>query len=154
MDSIDGPVRRDIVIRTLRKDDLNRIVKIDASFVGRKRTSWFEGKLDRAVSGSDIRISLGAEVDGIVVGALMGSVHYGEYGQAEPVAILDTLLVDKSFERQGIAKRMMDQLLQNLRALHIETLRTEVGWDEQHILAFLAKSGFAPVPRLILERTL
>jgi hypothetical protein len=30
-------------------------------------------------------------------------------------------------------------------------LRTEVAWTEQELIGFFARSGFAPVPRLVLE---
>ncbi|MDQ7087602.1 MAG: GNAT family N-acetyltransferase [Acidobacteriota bacterium] len=125
---------------------------MDQAASGRNRRAWYEGKLRRALEESDVRISLGAEVDGVLVGALMGSVQYGEFGQPEPVAILDTVLVDRSFGRRGIATAMLGQLLQNLRGLRLATLRTELAWDELDLLAFFGKSGFRPVPRLVLEK--
>ena len=140
------------LIRFLRSDDLPRLVKMDQAASGRNRQAWYEGKLHRALEESDVRISLGAEVDGVLVGALMGSVQYGEFGQPEPVAILDTVLVDQNFGRRGIATAMLAQLLQNLRGLRIATLRTELAWDELDLLAFFGKAGFHPVPRLVLER--
>ena len=86
--------RGDLIVRTLRADDLARLVKMDEALSGRRRSAWYEGKLDRALKESDVCISLGAEVDGMLVGAVMGTVNFGEYGLPEPVAILDTLLVD------------------------------------------------------------
>jgi ribosomal protein S18 acetylase RimI-like enzyme len=141
-----------LVVRTLADADLDRIVRIDQQYSGRNRRTWFEGKLKRALKDSDVTISLGAERDGLLVGVLMGSVHYGEFGLPEPVAILDTILVDRSFARGGIASAMMEQLVKNLAALRIETLRTEVSWDEQLLLSFLAQAGFRPAHRLVLER--
>lgn len=99
-----------------------------------------------------MNISLGAEVDGgTLVGALLGSLHYGEFGQPEPLAVLDTLLVDPDFAGQGVGRVMMEQLRRNLGALRIERVRTEVGWNEQALIGFLAHEGFAPAPRLVLE---
>lgn len=141
------------VVRTLKAEDLDRLVKIDQAYVGRNRRAWFEGKLKRALAESSVVLSLGAEKDGTLVGALMGAVQYGEFGMAEPVAILDTILVDKAFVGQGIAQAMMEQLLRNLAGLRIETIRTEVAWDDAGLLGFLNKEGFKPVPRLVLERS-
>lgn len=141
----------DLVVRALRADDCARLVRMDQALSGRNRSSWYEGKLRRALEEADVRISLGAECDGVLVGALMGSVHYGEFGQPEPVAILDTVLVDPGYSRRGIATTMLETLVRNLAALRIERLRTEVAWDELGLLAFFARSGFAPVPRLVLE---
>lgn len=155
MDIDREPGTRDdgMIVRTLQAGDLQRLVAIDGQHSGRNRRVFYEGKLERALQDSSVRISLGAELDGILIGALMGSVHYGEFGVAEPVAILDTILVDQGFAGRGIARDMLDQLLKNLSGLRIERIRTEIGWEEGDLMAFLRKSGFAPVPRLVLERS-
>ena len=142
---------RDLIVRTLRTDDLARLVKMDEDLSGRRRSAWYESKLDRALRDSDVCISLGAEVDSMLVGALLGSVHFGEYGLPEPVAILDTLLVDGDFGRQGIARSLMEQLLKNLHALRISCLRTEVAWNQVDLISFFGKMGFSPTHRLVLE---
>jgi len=81
-------------------------------------------------------------------------LHYGEFGQPEPLAVLDTVLVDREFARQGIATALMVQLVKNLRALRIERLRTEVASDDHELVTFFKRKGFAPVPRLVLEADL
>jgi predicted N-acetyltransferase YhbS len=141
----------EFAIRTLNMEDCPRLVRMDRDVSGRNRQAWYEGKLRRAVEETDIRVSLGAELDGLLVGALMGQVHYGEFGQPEPVAILDTVLVDISFSRRGVATAMLEQLLQNLKGLRITRLRTEVEWNEIDLITFFGKAGFVPVPRLVLE---
>ncbi len=143
--------REDLIIRTLRQDDTARLVKMDREISGRSRQTWYERKMQRALRDTDVTISLGAELDGLLVGALLGSLHFGEFGQPEPVAILDTMLVDRSYGRQGIGSAMLDQLLKNLRGLRISRLRTEVAWNEFELLAFFGKVGFQPVPRVVLE---
>jgi len=143
--------RGDLIVRTLRADDLARLVTMDEDLSGRRRSAWYETKLDRALKDSDVCISLGAEIDSMLVGALMGAVNFGEYGLPEPVAILDTLLVDGEFGRQGIAKSLMEQLLKNLHALRISCLRTEVAWDQVDLISFFGKVGFRPAHRLVLE---
>lgn len=140
-----------IVVRLLTRSDLDRLVRMDQAWSGRNRAKFLEGKLGRALD-ADVRISLGAITDDALVGAILGTVHYGEFGQAEPIAILDTLLVDKGYLRRGIGRAMFDQLVKNLAALRIERVRTEVSWDEQELIGFLAAEGFAPAPRLVLER--
>jgi predicted N-acetyltransferase YhbS len=143
--------REDLIVRALRMDDTRRLVKMDQEISGRSRTKWYEHKVQRALQDADVAISLGAEMDGLLVGALLGSVHFGEFGQPEPLAILDTMLVDRSFGRQGIGSAMLDQLLKNLRGLRISRLRTEVAWNEVELIAFFGKVGFEPTARLVLE---
>jgi GNAT superfamily N-acetyltransferase len=138
-------------VRLLTLGDAPRLVRMDQAITGRHRTGWYEGKLKRALAESDLKISLGAELDGILVGAVLGSLHYGEFGLPEPVAILDTILVDPAFARRGVGSALLDALAGNLRALGIGRLRTEVAWDEHDLNRFLGKQGFAPAPRLVLE---
>jgi GNAT superfamily N-acetyltransferase len=140
-------------VRNLEPSDLDRIVRIDQQWTGRNRRAWYEGKLERALAEAGVKISLGAELDGCLVGALLGAVHYGEFGQPDPLAVLDTILVDRSFSGKGVGTEMMAHLVRNLRALGIERLRTEVAWNEPDLMAFLGRRGFAPVPRLVLERS-
>ena len=140
-----------VLVRSLRRDDLARLVRMDQAITGRNRSTWYEGKLQRAMTESDVKISLGAEVDGTLVGAVLGSLHYGEFGLPEPIAVLDTILVDPSQARHGVGTALLDQLVKNLSALGIERLRTEVAWDEHDLNRFLASRGFSPAPRLVLE---
>ena len=143
--------RSDLIIRTLTLDDCARLVRMDEEHSGRSRSAWFQAKIQHSLRDSDVRISLGTEKDGLLVGALLGSMNFGEFGSPEPVAILDTVLVDHEFSRQGIASAMFDQLLKNLRGLRISALRTEVAWNELDLIAFFEKVGFVPAPRLVLE---
>ena len=143
-----------LIIRALRRSDVPRLTRIDQVLTGRNRAAWYEGKLKRALEDSDLNVSLGAERDGYLVGALLGSLHYGEFGQPEPIAILDTILVDPEHARRGVGSALLEQLLRNLSALGIERLRTEVAWDDHDLGRFLGREGFAPAPRLVLEKRL
>ncbi len=140
-----------VTVRLLTLADAPRLVRMDQAITGRNRTAWYEGKLKRALKESDLQISLGAEVEGFLVGAVLGSLHYGEFGQPEPIAVLDTILVDPGYARRGVGSALLENLTRNLRALGIERLRTEVAWDEHDLGQFLGLRGFVPAPRLVLE---
>ncbi|MCA9669990.1 MAG: GNAT family N-acetyltransferase [Myxococcales bacterium] len=142
---------RELTVRKLVAKDEGRLVAIDEQITGRRRAMWYERRVTRAIAESDVQISLAAEIDGMLVGALLGSLQYGEFGVPEPVAVLDTVLVDPEFSGRGVARALLLQLAKNLRGLHIERLRTEVAWDEQQLLGFFGSRGFTPVPRLVLE---
>jgi ribosomal protein S18 acetylase RimI-like enzyme len=143
-----------VLVRSLRQEDAPRLVRMDQAITGRNRSAWYEGKLKRALTESDLNISLGAEVDGCLVGAVLGSLHYGEFGLPQPIAVLDTILVDPGHGRHGIGTALLDQLVKNLEALGIERLRTEVAWNDRELVGFLGKNGFGPGGRLVLERNL
>ncbi len=142
-----------LILRVLCASDGPRLASIDERITGRNRSVWYEGRLKRALEDSDVNVSLGAELDGILVGAILGTVQYGEFGVPEPIAVLDTILVDERHRARGIGSAMLEQLAANLSRLRIERIRTEVGWDDPLGL-FLGTHGFALAPRLVLERRL
>ena len=142
------------VVRTLTANDHARLALIDQRLTGRSRGEWYRQRLRRALAESDVNVSLGAEVDGALVGAVLASIQFGEYGRPERLAVIDTILVHSAFQRQGVAAALLEQLIKNLRALGVDRVRTEVAWTESSLLGFLAGAGFIPVPRLVLEHGL
>ena len=151
----DGTLPTDAVnVRELRAGDVAAIVKIDRASTGSPRREYYESKMRYALEEAKLRTSLVAELDGHVVGFLFARVHYGEFGRAEPVAVIDSLGVDPAYRGRAVARALMRQLLMNLAALHVERVETEVSGTQLDLLAFLAKSGFRPAPRVCLERAL
>lgn len=142
-----------VILRALRASDGERLVRMDERITGRNRSVWYERKLKRALEESDLNVSIGAEADGTLVGAMLGSVQYGEFGVAEPVAVLETILVDERHQGRGIGTAMLEEFARNLSRLGVERIRTEVGWSEA-LGVFLGMHGFALAPRLVLERPL
>ena len=142
-----------IPVRELTPDDIDAVVRIDAARSGRARPEYYARKLQEALRTTP-RISLAAEHDGLLVGFLLGRLYYGEFGLPEPTAVIDSLGVHPEFSGRHVGSALMRQLVMNMRSLGIESLRTEVGWNEQALIAFLAKHGFKPAPRLCLERRL
>lgn len=141
-----------VPIRSMTADDLDAIVRIDKRLTGRDRRNYYQRKLENVMSSSAVRVSLIAEIDGAPVGYVMARVDYGEFGTFEPVAIIDTIGVDPGFGRLGIGRALMSQLMANLSNLLIETVRTELTWDNFSLLDFLQKTGFTPSQHLVLTK--
>jgi ribosomal protein S18 acetylase RimI-like enzyme len=138
-------------VRRLRPADLDRVVALDARITGRERRGYFVHKLKENLLDTSVQVSLGVEVDGILVGFLLARVWTGEFGLTHPVAVLDTIGVQPDFQHRGIGDALVDQLVTNLRGLNVATLRTEVGWDEFTMLRFFHHKGFRPAPRVCLD---
>lgn len=143
-----------VPIRAMRPDDLEKVVAIDAAAGGPPRPGYFEKMLERSLTHADLQVSLAAEVDGRVVGFVVATVFYGEFGVAETAATLDAIGVNPSWRHRGVGRSLMRQLCRNLGALRVSTLRTEVAWDDFELLGFFRRHGFAPGRRLCLERDL
>jgi len=141
-------------VRTMRQEDLEAVVEIDRAATGRRRTEYFGRLLERALDSGGVQISLVAETEEQVVGYVVGTVFYGEFGIAEPVATIDAIGVDSEWRRKNVGDALMRQLKTNLGALGVSGLRSEVSWDNFDLLAFFRRQGFAPARRLCLERPL
>lgn len=140
-----------VLVRNLRADDLDAMVRIDRAITGRARRGYYEIKMKEALATGTMRISLAAEEDGRLAGFMLGSLYYGEFGLPEPSAVLDTVAVDPQLRGRRIGKALLRQLVTNLRALGIDKIRTEVAWDQFELMGFLASRGFAPARRLCLD---
>jgi ribosomal protein S18 acetylase RimI-like enzyme len=143
--------RTEIVVRGLMPEDLQTVVAIDAKSTGRRRDEYFRIKLKQNLSETGIKVSLAAEADGLFRGFLLARVYYGEFGNVEPVAVLDTLGVHPDTRRLGIGQALMEQLLVNLAGLGVATLRTEVAWEDMALLGFFQRQRFRPAARICLE---
>ncbi len=143
--------REPVDVRVLRVSDLEGIVRIDAIAMGRRRIEYYRDKLRAALENSHMRVSLVAEADGMVIGFLMASLHYGEFGRLETCAIVDSIGVHPEYRHRSVGRALMRQFLANVRALGVEQVRTEVAWNDFALLGFLDRHGFTPGRRLVLE---
>ena len=143
--------REEIAVRNLRPEDFESVVRIDAALKGRRRDEYFRVKLQQALAETGVKVSLAAEVDDRFAGYLLARVFYGEFGAAEPVAVLDTFGVHPDLAGRGIGSALLRQLRTNLLGLGIRRLSTEVAWEDQELLAFFQSSGFKPAPRIPLD---
>ena len=143
-----------IPIRSLVATDFRRIAAIDRKITGRDRSTYFERKVAEALGQSAVRVSLVAELDATVVGFVMARVDFGEFGQADPEAVLDTIGVDPGYRHRGIGGALVSQLLTNLAGLRVERVRSEMDWNDHALIAFLEGAGFRPSQRLVFRRRL
>ena len=150
-----GPLARDrIPVRSMAAGDLAALVEIDARITGHERAAYFERKLADALTESDVRVSLVAELDGVPVGFIMARVDLGEFGRIDTTAVLDTIGVHPDYQNRGVGHALISQLLMNLGTLRVENLRTEVDWSDRELIAYLDSCGFRPSQQLCFDRNL
>jgi len=141
-------------VRSLTREDLAEIVRIDRRITGGDRSAYIGRLVDEALQDSAVRVSLVAHQDGSAVGFVMASVDFGDFGRAEPVAVIDTIGVDPGFTGSGIGAALLSQLFVNLEALRVERVATVVERDNFSLLAFFYRAGFGASQRLAFVKPL
>jgi ribosomal protein S18 acetylase RimI-like enzyme len=139
-------------IRSLSAADLPDIARIDRGLTGRDRRAYIERKLGETLRDSALRVSLGAWLDGVLVGFAMARADFGDFGRPEPAAVLDTIGVDPEYAHRGVGHALLSQLFFNLAALRIERIETQAAPQDLALLGFLYDVGFSPSQRLAFER--
>lgn len=141
-------------VRPMASGDLREIVRIDRGVTGRDRGGYIAARVAEAMDDSAIRVSLTARRDGAIVGFVMARADLGDYGRAEPVAVVDTLGVDVGHSRRQVGRALLEQLFANLAALQIERVETQVASTQLSLLSFFQQNGFQPSQRLAFARRL
>jgi len=142
------------IVRHLRADDFDTVVRIDRLVTGRDRSEYLRRRFDEVLHESGIVVSLAAEDDGFVVAFAMARVDLGDFGHVGATASLDTVGVQPTFAHRGFARAVLTQMIDNLSGLHVESLQTEVGREDFELLRFLYKFGFGLSQRLSFVRKL
>jgi ribosomal protein S18 acetylase RimI-like enzyme len=149
------PPARDLVdVALLTQGDLEGIARVDRRVTGRDRRGYLCRSHAEALADSALRVSLVAKADGAVSGFVMARLDYGDFGRAEPVAVIDTLGVDPLRAHHGIGRALLSQLFVNLAALRVERVETAVAPGNLDLLGFFYSAGFRPGERLAFVKRL
>ena len=141
-------------VRPMVPADLREIVRIDRAIIGTDRSGYITARLAEAMGDSPIRVSLAARLDGAIVGFVMARADLGDFGRAEPVAVIDTLGIDPEYQRRHVGRALLRQLFTNLEALQVERVETLVGANDVALLGFFQHAGLMPSQRLAFVRRL
>jgi len=139
-----------VKVRMIRKNDLDGVVTIDKIITGQERREYYQRKLGQAID-NDVNASVVAEVDGKLVGFMMGDVFFGEYGIPDASATIDTIGVHPDFQKHGVASELMDQFLMNMKAANVKKIYTLVNWNDFALEGFFSRHKFQPSKRISLE---
>jgi ribosomal protein S18 acetylase RimI-like enzyme len=129
------------VIRPMRPSDLDRIIEIDFEVLGKSRQDYWRRNIELDEKRAQVS-RLVAELDGKVVGFIIGYASRWEYGLPEKIGWIDTIGVDPVTQRKGIAKLLFQEMAENFRKMGVSEVYTLVRRLDWKLLKFFQKLGF------------
>ena len=138
------------VVRPLDELDIGSIVRIDERITGRYRPDFWEQRIGYYLR-RDPESSQVAEVDGQVVGFMLGDVRVGEFGLEEPSGWIERFGIDPEYRGRDLGRLLFDTLIAHFRAAGVTRVRTMVDQKDETVAGFLEALGFAPSPMVALE---
>jgi ribosomal protein S18 acetylase RimI-like enzyme len=137
-------------VRKMASKDLDAIVAIDTQILGKSRWDYWLMKMSLAEQRLPMA-SLVAEADGKVVGFILGDASGYEYDVPENIGWIDTIGVDPAYQKQGIARMLMNEMIVNLKKVGVDTVYTMVNWRDWNLLKFFDAFGYKKGPLINLE---
>lgn len=132
-----------IRIRPLDEMDISAIVGIDEQIGGAYRPEVWERRIGYYLR-RDPETSVVAEVEGRVVGFMLGEVRSGEFGLEEPTGWIEVLGVDPGHRGRALGRQMAEALLQHFRERGAHSVRTLVDEESEELRSFFSSVGFQP----------
>jgi GNAT superfamily N-acetyltransferase len=133
--------RGELIIRPVRRGDLDAVNDIDTQVTGlEKRDYWrsvFRRYGDEARPGAQFLV---AEADGEVVGFVIGEVRDWEFG-APPCGWVFAIDVRPDARLTGIGSRLLQSMCAVFRRAGVRKVRTMLASDNTLILSFFRSQG-------------
>ena len=145
-----GKRLENINIRALKKEDLPAIAEIDEKVLGENRKEYWERKIE-TLGTKSTQTSFAAEVDGNVVGFILGDISGWEFGVPDTIGWIDTIGVDPAYQKKGLATALANELIRGLKAVGVKTIYTLVSWNDWDLLQFFHAMGFSRGDMINLE---
>jgi ribosomal protein S18 acetylase RimI-like enzyme len=130
-----------LLIRPLAMEDLDAIVEIDREVVGKARQEYWKSKIEPPNTRYP-EFRLVAEMDGKVIGVILGEVSGWEFGIPDTIGWISAIGVDPAYQHRGVAARLIQEFVRNLKSLGVNVLYTMVNWKDWDLLKFYRAAGF------------
>jgi ribosomal protein S18 acetylase RimI-like enzyme len=147
-----------VTTRFLGLDDLEDILRIQQRIVGEQQSDNSE-KLallkDTTVyhlQHGDPLMNLGAEIDGKLVGFVIGEVRRWEFGRSEMIGWILILGVNPEYQGMGVGRKLGSTLLDHFRKKNVRKIQTLVEWHDGELISYFKSLGFSLLQMLPLEK--
>ena len=129
-------------IRNLIKSDLPQLSKLYEQFWGEKSDILKMEKQYSIIESEHSHITLVAESNNIIVGSVMGIVCKELYDECRPFLVVENMVVDKNFRKQGIGTVLLKELETAAKKLTYTQMILVTESDSTDACSFYEKYGF------------
>lgn len=145
---------QEVSIRPMRQADLSIVVELDAHVFGSMRPAYFERRLvvPDSKDAEARAIYLVAVFQDQVIGFVMGTLAYGEFGLTQVTAILDSIAVHPGYQHRGIGQKLTEAFMKQSLRQGASSVYTFVNWDNWTLLKVFHALGFKLASTIPLER--
>lgn len=144
----------EIVVRPVRRGDLEQVIAIDAQVTGLEKPAYWRGVHRRyGTAGEQQRQFLVAVAGRRVVGFVIGEVRDWEFG-SPPCGWVFAISVDPQVRQSGVGTRLLQALAAAFRRAGVRKMRTMLARDNTLILSFFRSHGMMAGSLIPLEMDL
>lgn len=129
--------------RKLVREDLDRVVEIDALSSGGPRRAYFERRLRAALDAPELHVQFGAVRDHVLAGFMIARRMQGEFGRDEPALRIEVIDVHPDARHLGAALGLLAQLEAWCARHGFDQIRSQAHWKHHSVLEFFDRAGFA-----------
>ncbi len=143
-----------IVIRPVRRADLDQVIDIDATVTGLEKRAYWNSVYRRYGSGQRTEQQFLVALAGTrVVGFVIGEIRDWEFG-SPPCGWVFAIDVDPRARLGGVGTKLLQGISEHFRRAGVSKLRTLLALDNPLILSFFRSQGMMAGPLISLEMDL
>jgi len=132
-------------IRKLIYNDLTQLALLYKNFLNEDSDMQEMEKTFEKLKDNDSYIFLCAIENSIICGSIMGIICYELYGNCEPFLVVKDMIVDISYRRKGIGKKLFMELERLAKEKNCRQIILVTETDRKDACNFYESVGFDPI---------
>ncbi len=133
---------RKLAVRPMTPEDISGVIALDQTIYGSERALTYSNPIEDYVGG-EMELSWVAEVEGHITGFILCQAAEPRLGMPR-VAWIGSIGVDPDLRMEGIASKLVDALMKQCQALHLNEVHITADRHDEALEGFLAQMEFRP----------
>lgn len=129
-------------IRLVEKEDIPSVARLYESFWGEASDSALMKKKLEELKDNPKHILLCAELDQQIAGTIMGIICDDLYGDCRPFLVMENLITDQRYRKQGVGKALLTKLEDFGRSNHCTQIIFITEARRQDAMSFYTSMGY------------